>query len=115
MLLTSFAILIVIALLEMFIVSSFLKLKRKFYSVFGFLGMEMGVLKKMNYFEVNLYTVVAVLLTVIFGLMGGLKELTVYFKPVHYMIYFLYNFALAQITVILFNRYLDKKVFRNKK
>ena len=115
LLLTSFAILIVIALLEMFIVSSFLKLKRKFYSVFGFLGMETGVLKKMNYFEVNLYTVVAVLLTVIFGLMGGLKELTVYFKPVHYMIYFLYNFALAQITVIRFNRYLDKKVFRNKK
>ncbi len=122
LLLTSFVILIVVALLEVFILSSFMKLRRKFYSVFRFMGMEVKVIKQINFMEINLYTTVAVALMLIFaginfqsGWIQWISELTVYMEPVHYLIYIIYNFTLAQIVAIMFNKYLDRKLFKSKK
>ena len=111
LLLISFAVLIVLAILEVFIVSSFLKLRRKFYSVLKFMGMESGIVKRINFFEINLYTAMSVALTMLLawivdmlGLLPWVSEFRVYMDPIHYVIYIIYNFVLAQVVALIHNR-----------
>ena len=121
LLLISFAVLIILAVLEVFIVSTFLRLRKKFYSVFNFMGMEAGTIKKINYMEINLYAAIAVMLTLLAAwlidymeLLTWVNEITVYMQPMHYFIFIIYNFLLAEITAWIFNRYLDKKLYNKK-
>ncbi|MBQ9699117.1 MAG: ABC transporter ATP-binding protein [Lachnospiraceae bacterium] len=118
LLLLSFAILVVVAVLEVFIVSLFFKLRRKFYSILRFMGMASANIKRINFIEINLYAIVAVMLTMIgawlvdvSGLVLWVREFRVYMDITHYVIYVAYNFILAQFVAMIFNRYLDRKVF----
>ncbi len=111
LLLISFAVLVVLAILEVFIVSTFLKLRRKFYSVLKFMGMESCIIKRINFFEINLYTVASVVLTMliawlvdVFELVHWVSEFRVYMDLLHYVIYIAYNFALAQMVALIHNR-----------
>ncbi len=111
LLLISFAILIVIAILEVFIVSSFFRLRRKFYSVLRFMGMESEIIRRINVLEINLYTIVAVTSTLVImwlldasKLVTWISEFRIYMEPIHYVIYIAYNFVLAQLLVLIYNR-----------
>ncbi len=111
LLIISFSILIVMAVLEVFIVFLFMGLRKKFYAVFKFMGMERNVIKRINYLEVNLYTVVSVTFTMIAmwvadicNAMPWIGEFRVYLDFIHYVIYILYNLLLAQLVALLFNR-----------
>lgn len=117
LLLISFVILIVMAMLEVAIVSLFFKLRRKFYSVLHFMGMELGTIKKINFYEINLYAIISILLTLLgvwviglFGWVPWLIEFGFYMEPIHYIIYIVYNFVLAWLVAIIFNSYLEEKI-----
>lgn len=115
-LLISFGGLIIMAVLNILIVSSLLKIKRKDYNILRSMGMGPKTVRLINIFELNIYAVSSILLVisgsgvlVVLGI-GDLEELVKYMGWKNLGIFVLYNLAITQATAFLFNRYLERRM-----
>ncbi len=111
LILISFSVLIVMAILELFIVSSLFRLKKKFYSVLYFMGMPLDILKRINILELNIYTLASVIFVMVIvwildisGLVPLVGDFRIYMDPIHYIIYVIYNFAITWLVIWRNNR-----------
>ncbi len=116
LLIISLVVLAVMAVLDVIIVSSLFKIKRKEYSVLRLMGMDSKTVRLINIIELNIYAVIAVIITLIAAnivrLKGvyEIKNIMTYMNAPQYIIYIVYNLILAEITALFFNRYLEKHI-----
>lgn len=103
-------ILIVLAILQILIVRSILKIKKKDYSVLRFMGMRQKQLSRITYEEMGIYgaaaVVIALLMMFVLRQMGVslIRNMMFYYSVIGVLAYFLYNAVLLFVTVFLFHR-----------
>lgn len=103
-------ILIVLAILQILILRSFLKIKKKDYSVLRFMGMRHNQLCRITYEEMGILAAVAVAATLVIMLVirqAGVvfvRNILFYYSVVGIVAYFLYNIVLLLATVFFFHR-----------
>ncbi|MFT4146010.1 MAG: ABC transporter ATP-binding protein [Mobilitalea sp.] len=108
-------VLFIISTLEILIVRSIMKIRNKDFMILGSMGMENKIIKKINYFEMYLYTSVAVALVIIFANVlrvfevDYLVRIIKYFNLFTYGIYIVLNFSVITFTVWLYNVYLKNR------
>lgn len=111
----SFLILLVLCLLEILILGAFLKIKYNNMLVLTSMGMKQKTINKINYYEMLLYTIVSVSITVAAVTLlklSGLEfwsNLEKYFNLSAYAVFVAYNIMVILITVGLFNRYFRRR------
>lgn len=105
----------IIALLELFILKSILKLRNKDFMVLGSMGMERKVIVCINYYEMFLYLIAALLISIsateILGLLnkGFMEAFVKYYNVGTYSIYIMINLFMLFVTVWSYNRYLSRR------
>ncbi len=108
-------VLIIIGTLEVLIVRSIMKIRNKDFMILGSMGMEHKIIKKINYFEMYLYTIVAVALVIIVANVLRIFEVDYlvriikYFNLFTYGIYIVLNLSVITFTVWLYNVYLKNR------
>ncbi len=111
----AFLVLAVLFLLEVLIIGSFLKIKKKDYLLLTSMGMKHRTIKLMNYYELLTYTGAAVLITGVganavnlcgFRYLGTIMK---YYNVTGYAAFILFNLLMIVTTVWFFNRYLKRK------
>ncbi len=108
--------LLALLLAQVLILRSLMKIKIKDYFVLKFIGMKMQVIKKISYFEIYIYCGIAVALTIL--IMWGLRlagvgiicDMMWYYEIGEYLVFSLYNFVLATLTVASFNHLLKGRL-----
>lgn len=101
---------------ELLILRSLMKIRMKDYFVLKFIGMKLPVIKKISYYEIGGYTVLAMALTVcvmwVLRLLGVsiIPDLMWYYDLTVYAVFLLYNLVLAALTVAFFNRLLKGRL-----
>lgn len=112
----SVGVLVALLFAEVLILRSLMKIRMKDYHVLKFIGMEMQVIKKIGYFELAIYCVAAMVITVavMWGLrlaqIGFLCDMMWYYDLGAYVIFILYNLILAVLTVTAFNHLLKGRL-----
>lgn len=113
--LRAFIVLLIISVLEILIVRSIMKIRNKDFTVLGSIGMEHNTIRKMNFYEMYLYTSISVIIMILVANVLNLlridymNNMIKYYNLFTYTIYIVLNFAVISITVGLFNRYLKYK------
>lgn len=103
-------VLFALAILQILIVRSILKIKQKDYGVLRFMGMRMRQLCQITYREMGVHCITAVVAAVIIMLILRLARIPVIYNMMFYysiwsvLGYVLYNILLMLLTVFLFNR-----------
>lgn len=111
----SVAVLIVMLILQIWIVRSILKGRRKEYDVLRFMGMKKQPLYQLGYLEMGTLCIFAVILTAVVMLalkLAGIPmiaEIVTYYTIPGMLGYLLYNLILMGLTVGFFHRYLRKE------
>lgn len=106
---------VVLAVMDVFIVTSMFKVKKKDYSVLHSMGAAPKICRFIAVFQVNIVTVVTLILTVAVMFIldsKGIKSvhsMLVYMDWWKYVVYAVYNLVLAQLIALLFNRYIAKQ------
>ncbi len=108
--------LFILLLAEVLILRSLMKIRIKDYFVLKFIGMKLKVIRRISYFEMTVYTAIAVLITIalmwILRLSGLpiIQEIMWYYSISAYLVFVLYNFLLILLTVAFFNRLLKGRL-----
>ena len=103
-------ILIVLAILQILIVRSILKIKKKDYSVLRFMGMKQKQLSRITYEEMGIHAAAAVVITLLIMLVlrqagiSFIQSMMFYYSVTGVLAYFLYNAVLLFATVFFFHR-----------
>lgn len=107
-------VLIVLAILQILIVRSLLKIKKKDYNVLRFMGMKKKQLCRITYREMGIHGAAAVVITLLIMLVlrlsgiAFIQNMMFYYSIAGVLIYCLYNGILLFLTVFLFNRTLRR-------
>ena len=109
------AVLLVLFASEVLILRSLMKIQIKDFFVMKFMGMKMGLMRKISYYEMGIYLAFALFITVILMHVGGLKasllhEMLYYYEWPGYLLFVGYNLLTGLITVALFNRLLKGRM-----
>jgi ABC-type lipoprotein export system ATPase subunit len=108
--------LIALLVAEVLILRSLMKIRMKDYFVLKFIGMKLPIIKKISYYEIGGYTLIAMAVTVclmwILRMLGVsvIPELMWYYNFLAYAVFVLYNLALTALTVASFNRLLKGRL-----
>lgn len=111
----SIVVLIIISTLEILIVRSIMKIRNRDFMILGSMGMEYKIIKKINYFELCLYTNVAIALVIIVAnilhlfKVDYLVRILKYFNLFTYGIFIVLNLSVITFTVWLYNVYLKNR------
>ncbi len=103
-------ILIVLAILQILIVRSILKIKKKDYSVLRFMGMKQKQLSRITYEEMGIHAAAAVVITLLIMFVlrqagiSFIQSMMFYYSVTGVLAYFLYNAVLLFATVFFFHR-----------
>ena len=103
-------ILIVLAILQILIVRSILKIKKKDYSVLRFMGMKQKQLSRITYEEMGIHAAAAVVITLLIMFVlrqagiSFIQSMMFYYSVTGVFAYFLYNAVLLFATVFFFHR-----------
>ncbi len=106
----SVMILIVLAILQILIVRSILKIKKKDYSVLRFMGMRQKQLSRITYEEMGIHAAAAVVITLLIMFVlrqagiSFIQSMMFYYSVTGVLAYFLYNAVLLFATVFFFHR-----------
>ncbi len=101
--------LVALLIAEILILRSLMKIRLKDYFVLKFMGMRMPMIRKISYWEIGGYCLVATVFTIIIMwiLRGAgipiLQEMMWYYNIGAYLVFVLYNFILSALTVAAFN------------
>lgn len=109
------AVLLVLFVSEILILRSLMKIQIKDFFVMKFMGMKMGLMRRISYYEMGIYLAFALLITVIFMQIGGLKvsllhEMLYYYEWPGYLLFVGYNLLTGLVTVAFFNRLLKGRM-----
>ena len=105
----SVGILLALIFVEILILRSMMKIKMKDYYVYQSMGMRLGIMKRINYYEMSRYCLEAMAVTILLMLLLNLfkipllNSMMIYYGGFAYGTFFLYNFGLECITVWFFN------------
>ncbi len=105
----SVGILLALIFVEILILRSMMKIKMKDYYVYQSMGMRLGIMKRINYYEMSRYCLEAMAVTILLMLLLNLSKIPllnsmmIYYGGFAYGTFFLYNFGLECITVWFFN------------
>lgn len=103
-------ILIVLAILQILIVRSILKIKKKDYSVLRFMGMKQKQLSRITYEEMGIHAAAAVVITLLIMFVlrqagiSFIRNMMFYYSAPGVLAYLLYNAVLLFVTVFFFHR-----------
>ena len=103
-------ILIILAILQILIVRSILKIKKKDYSVLRFMGMSRKQLCRITYQEMGVHGIAAVIVTLIVMLIlrqagvAFIRNMLFYYSIIGIVGFLAYNIILMLLTVFFFNR-----------
>ena len=103
-------ILIVLAILQILIVRSILKMKKKDYNVLRFMGMKQKQLSRLTYEEMGIHAAAAVVITLLIMFVlrqagiSFIQSMMFYYSVTGVLAYFLYNAVLLFATVFFFHR-----------
>ena len=103
-------ILIVLAILQILIVRSILKMKKKDYNVLRFMGMKQKQLSRITYEEMGIHAAAAVVITLLIMFVlrqagiSFIQSMMFYYSVTGVLAYFLYNAVLLFATVFFFHR-----------
>ena len=103
-------ILIVLAILQILIVRSILKMKKKDYNVLRFMGMKQKQLSRITYEEMGIHAAAAVVVTLLIMFVlrqagvSFIRNMMFYYSAPGVLAYFLYNAVLLFATVFFFHR-----------
>lgn len=112
----SVGILLVLILVEILILRALMKIKIKDFYVLKSMGMRIGMIKKISFYEMTRYCIEAMVVTVIVMLIlniigiSMIGSMMIYYGVCAYATFFLYNFCLECITVWAFNRLLKGRM-----
>jgi len=114
-------VLLIMSILEIIIVRAIMKIRNKDFNIFSSMGMKLRTVTMINYFELYLYTLIAVLFTIaavqMFRLfrLDYMTNLMKYYNFSAILIYFTFNFVITTLTVWSSNRSLKRRLERAKK
>lgn len=103
-------ILIVLAILQILIVRSILKIKKKDYNVLRFMGMKQKQLSRITYEEMGIHAAAAVVITLLIMFVfrqagvSFIRNMMFYYSAPGVLAYLLYNAVLLFVTVFFFHR-----------
>ena len=101
---------------ELLILRAMMKIRIKEYFVLKFIGAKLSLINKISYFEMGIYTLVAMIITVILAFVlrsNGVKildEIMWYYEWPAYLSFVVYNIVLILLTVFSFNRLLKGRL-----
>ena len=87
----------------------------KEYIVFRFIGMKKGVLRRVNYIELAIYCVIAMVVALVLAFIlrlagvGFITDITWYYRFGTYICFVLYNILLCAVTAMGFNHYVKRR------
>lgn len=108
--------LLAILFAEILILRSLMKIRIKDYFVLKFIGMKLQIIRRISYFEMSIYTAVAVAVTIVLmwilrlSGIGIIQDIMWYYDWETYLLFILYNFLLIVLTVASFNRILKGRL-----
>lgn len=108
--------LVAVFLVQILILRSLMKIRVKDYFVLKFIGMRMQIIRKISYFEIGMYSVTAMLLTVVvmwilrFSGVSIVQEMLWYYGFGAYLSFVVYNLILSALTVASFNHLLKGRL-----
>ena len=108
--------LLAILFAEILILRSLMKIRIKDYFVLKFIGMKLQIIRRISYFEMSIYTAVAVAVTIVLMWIlrltgvGIIQDIMWYYDWETYLLFILYNFLLIVLTVASFNRILKGRL-----
>lgn len=111
-----FGSLLALILAEVLILRSLMKIRVKDYYVLKFIGMRMQMIRKISFFEIGIYVVVAMGITVAlmwafnFAGIPLITEMMWYYELKGYLFFVAYNIFLSVLTVASFNRLLKGRL-----
>jgi len=111
----AFIVLLIVSVLEIIIIRSIFNLRCRDYNILKSMGMDHKTMKRMNYYEMLIYTAASVIIVVpaanFISLypIRYLANIVKYYNMVHFTIYASINLAIIVVTVWSFNRYLRRK------
>lgn len=108
-------VLLVLFASEVLILRSLMKIQIKDFFVMKFMGMKMGLMRRISYFEMGIYLLLALFITVVCMQIGGLKasllhEMLYYYEWPGYLLFVGYNLLTGLVTVAFFNRLLKGRM-----
>lgn len=108
--------LLVILLAQVLILRSLMKIRVKDYFVLKFIGMRMQIIQKISYFEIGVYSVTAMLITIIImwilrlAGVAAIQEMMWYYTMGAYFAFVVYNLIAGALTVASFNHLLKGRL-----
>lgn len=104
-------VLLMLFISEALILRSLMKIQIKDFFVMKFMGMRMGLMKRISYYEMGIYLIFALCISIVFMHIGRLKfsllhEMLYYYEWPGYLLFVAYNLLTGFITVVFFNRLL---------
>lgn len=101
---------------ELLILRSLMKIRIKDYLVLKFIGMKLPIIKKISYYEMGAYTMIAMVITVVLmwilraAGVSVIPDMMWYYTLPVYLLFVLYNLVLSAFTVAFFNRLLKGRL-----
>ena len=108
--------LLVLAIAQILILRSLMKIRIKDYFVLKFIGMKLGMIKRIGYYEMLAHAIAAVVITVVamwvMRYMGvdTIVDVMWYVEAPAYLLFVLYNLLLCVLTVAAFNHLLKGRL-----
>lgn len=108
-------ILIALAILQILIIRSILKIKKKDYSVLRFIGMRRRQMGRITYLEMGIHCIAAVIVTAIIMVIlqqtgvSFIRNMMFYYGIIGFVLFIVYNAVLLFLTVFFFNRTLRQE------
>lgn len=108
--------LFMLLLAEVLILRSLMKIRIKDYFILKFIGMKLQVIRKISYMEMGVYTLTAMIFTLVLMWILRLARIPViysmmwYYNAGAYLAFALYNILLILLTVAFFNRLLKGRL-----
>lgn len=108
--------LLALLLAGVLILRSLMKIRIKDYFVLKFIGMRMQLIKRISFYEIGAYSLMAVVLTILFMWLlrlTGIRILTEmmwYYRIDAYLVFIIYNLLLSALTVAAFNHLLKGRL-----
>ncbi len=108
--------LLVLALAEILILRSLMKIRIKDFFVLKFIGMKLKMINRISYFEMVAHCIAAMVITVViawilrFAGVGLITDMMWYVRWHTYVLFILYNLAVCMLTVAAFNHLLKGRL-----
>lgn len=108
--------LLLLLVAEVMILRALMKIRIKDYFVLKFIGMKLSIIRRMSYYEMGTYGVVAVALALLvmcvlrFSGISVIAEMMWYYSFGGYLLFVLYNMALVGLATASFNRLLKGRL-----